>query len=329
MNTLTRIRAIQNQRSEEGFTLIELMIVMVIIGVLAGIAIPIFSGQQKAAIAAGVQADVRNTGGSISSQLPKNPTTKNVASLVGLLDGVTVKTAAMPADLPLSDPNTEMTVSGTWDAWTVLAHNEPANATYCWNSDYGKLQSGVGCKYYAGYPTDDEDNEVPPVVVPPVVVPPVVVPPVTGGGNTGNTPTLNLYASCRSNAYLPAPGATQLANDGSDRAAEEATMNDIGMTRADYDKVIEFVCSEADSAATRFKNGQFDSEPQYGSIQTQAGSKETMTFVQDNSYMVYVAIHSADTYGEDGRIVVEWVDYNGNKFPTPTFDTRGRSTDGW
>lgn len=54
---------------EDGFTLLEIMIVCVVIGVLAGISIPVFNAQKKKAIQATLVADVKNAGSVMQTEL--------------------------------------------------------------------------------------------------------------------------------------------------------------------------------------------------------------------------------------------------------------------
>lgn len=60
------------QLSEEGFTVLELIIVVVIIGILASIAIPLFANQSRNGIEATLKSDMRNAAMVIMTEASKN-----------------------------------------------------------------------------------------------------------------------------------------------------------------------------------------------------------------------------------------------------------------
>ena len=78
------ISALCKKRGEKGFTLIELMIVVAIIGILVAIAIPQFAQYRKRGWVAMVNSDVKNANTALAALIADNP---NLTAAPGVSGG--------------------------------------------------------------------------------------------------------------------------------------------------------------------------------------------------------------------------------------------------
>ena len=122
------------KKMKKGFTLVELIIVMVILGALAAIAIPKMSGSTDGAVIASVKSDLRTAIAKANEQYSKNLTYGNAVisnSTLGIIPS----------------PDNSIVVTGVGDSFTV-AVTRVNTATTCkgaslsYNSSTGEYKSG-------------------------------------------------------------------------------------------------------------------------------------------------------------------------------------------
>lgn len=85
-------------KKEEGFTLVELMVVVLIIGILVAIAIPVFNAAQGSARKGACQNNLRVLDGAVQQWLSANPDNAAELPFADLADAATYLNTADPGD---------------------------------------------------------------------------------------------------------------------------------------------------------------------------------------------------------------------------------------
>ncbi len=108
-----------NKKDEKGFTLIELMIVIAIIGILAAIAIPQFSAYRTKSYNSAAQSDVRNLATAQEAYYVDNSKyANNYTRLTGTEYGY------------MQSNDVAVTVDGNKSVYTITGYNTSGNKTY-------------------------------------------------------------------------------------------------------------------------------------------------------------------------------------------------------
>ena len=129
-NAMAQRRAeLRNGENDKGFTLIELMVVIIIIGILAAIAIPVFLNQRQQAWESSVKSDLANASIAIESYSVKNN---------GSYTGATKDNLVSDYGLKITDGNTITVSAATGTAYTITGSNTNITDKY-WKSESGTV----------------------------------------------------------------------------------------------------------------------------------------------------------------------------------------------
>jgi type IV pilus assembly protein PilA len=146
-------------KDESGFTLIELMVVVLIIAILIAIAIPTFLGAQNRARDRGAQSDLRNgitAAKTISTDDAGQMTNVTVTSLTAAEGALTfsdtgsttaIGVVKSTGDTPVGSQAVLLYKQAASDTWFGIAADKTGKVTYCKGAAASDVNSIAGCTH--------------------------------------------------------------------------------------------------------------------------------------------------------------------------------------
>jgi prepilin-type N-terminal cleavage/methylation domain-containing protein len=141
---LARIRKSMNEK-DAGFTLVELLVVMLIIGILAAVAIPVFLNQRKKAVDTSIKSDIRTVAQEVETTFIDTQTYP-VGSAANTWTAVTATTVVGTVVTP--SPNNVLEYKSIPGGYCLRGQNSNGTATGTnfvqYASTSGGLRSTIG-----------------------------------------------------------------------------------------------------------------------------------------------------------------------------------------
>lgn len=145
----------KRESTESGFTLIEILVVVLIIGILSAIAVPVFLNQRQKSLDAQLQSDMKTVAAWMETYKVKNPNGEypRIAKTWYAPSGTTTDYSNWPSDLKLSNATGIITSDSSASQAYFGGNTAPVGAGFCiegqvLNSNYDLTSSNAPKRMY-------------------------------------------------------------------------------------------------------------------------------------------------------------------------------------